>query len=205
MSTTQRFLLLVLVPKVEELIVLVQLSAEVLFRGYLRFVTMAAALAAANEKRIQNLESLLETQTKLLSASSKAQKAADAAALRQKAKLDRQERSAQNKRSSVGVDRQFDVLDDLEASLVAAQRVPAGMMILEEPPLIVAFKSTSSLQEHHYERWLAYGTLRANARMSGASNHAALVRAFDAFDSLGVAAAVPSHVREGAAHGMRRM
>ena len=84
--------------------------------------------------------------------------------------------------------------------LVAAQRVPAGMMILEEPPLIVAFKSTSSLQEHHYERWLAYGTLRANARMSGASNHAALVRAFDAFDSLGVAAAVPSHVREGAAH-----
>ena len=43
-----KLLLLVLVPKVEELIVLVQLSAEVLFRGYLRFVTMAAALAAAN-------------------------------------------------------------------------------------------------------------------------------------------------------------
>ena len=57
--------------------------------------------------------------------------------------------------------------------------MPAGEAIFDEPPLVVAYKSTKSPQEHHSERWVAYATLLSNAN-ANAKNSAALKVAISA-------------------------
>ena len=63
--------------------------------------------------------------------------------------------------------------------LVSRVAVPAGEAIFDEPPLVVAYKSTKSPQEHHSERWVAYATLLSNAN-ANAKNSAALKVAISA-------------------------
>ena len=83
--------------------------------------------------------------------------------------------------------------------LVSRVAVPAGEAIFDEPPLVVAYKSTKSPQEHHSERWVAYATLLSNAN-ANAKNSAALKVALAAFDDLCSGEHVPEHVRLGAAY-----
>ena len=78
--------------------------------------------------------------------------------------------------------------------LVTARPVKAGMPIFEEPPFLVAYKSSNSPQEHHLQRWLAYATLLSNSQRADARNADVLAEALQAFNNLGVADHVPEHV-----------
>lgn len=88
--------------------------------------------------------------------------------------------------------------------LVVQEPVPAGAPIFAEEPLLVIGGLVLSHRSHHSERWLAYAALQKRAQLelqqaatgvpSGFENAGALA----AFNELGIASHVPTHVREGA-------
>lgn len=83
--------------------------------------------------------------------------------------------------------------------LIAMQDMKKGLPIFEEPPLIVAFKSSTSSLEHHTVRWRAYRMLTTMAEEERqAAAHGAWTQALAAFDELGVADEVPKHVADAA-------
>lgn len=91
--------------------------------------------------------------------------------------------------------------DDSQGScgrgLVAAQDIRQGMPIFEEPPLVVAFDSSTSSREHHAERWRAYTALSLRARQD--SSTGLWASALRAFEELGIADEIPEHVQDAAA------
>lgn len=83
---------------------------------------------------------------------------------------------------------------DCGRGLIAAERIPAGVPIFEEGPILVAHKNTTSPQEHHTQRWRAYKALRASAK----HKKGAFAQSLAVFEDLGISDHVPDHLRAGA-------
>ena len=86
--------------------------------------------------------------------------------------------------------------------LVAMQDVQRGQPVFQEPPLIIAREDTATpgasdfTATHHEVRWRAFITLATRAGKD--AKDGAWARALKAFDDLGIADDVPSHVRDAA-------
>lgn len=88
--------------------------------------------------------------------------------------------------------------------LIVNVPVKKGNPILAEPPLIVAGALVMPHRTHHSERWLAFAALQKQAKAElqaaavGRASSFEFSKALAAFNDLGMADQVPSHVREGA-------
>lgn len=88
--------------------------------------------------------------------------------------------------------------------LIVNVPVKKGNPILAEPPLIVAGALVMPHRTHHSERWLAFAALQKQAKAelqaaaAGRASSFEFSKALAAFNDLGMADQVPSHVREGA-------
>ena len=88
--------------------------------------------------------------------------------------------------------------------LIVNVPVKKGSPILAEPPLCVAGALVMPHRTHHSERWLAFAALQKQAKAelqaaaAGRASSFEFSKALAAFNDLGMADQVPSHVREGA-------
>jgi hypothetical protein len=88
--------------------------------------------------------------------------------------------------------------------LIVNVPVKKGNPILAEPPLIVAGALVMPHRTHHSERWLAFAALQKQAKAelqaaaAGRASSFEFSKALAAFNDLGMADQVPSHVLEGA-------
>lgn len=95
--------------------------------------------------------------------------------------------------------------------LVLQEHVRAGDPIFAEPPFIVIGALVLPHRTHHSERWLAYSALKnfvkEELQQAHAGRHTTLeyTQALQAFNDLGMASHVPSHLRETAEHIASKM